>query len=426
MQAGLQTRYTIYEILRILRINTVGFDEVFLEKVENKNFKVSDRKMIHNVVLNSMRYYLFIDEVIKQFSNKLNKSSNSYYLLLSAITQLLILNFKDFAVINSTVELAKDKRINAPTKFINAILRNINRNKSELSKINYNFSKLPLWFTKRVSSWNTNQKNKFIRTICEEPDLHIVFKNKKDINKITSNKIQTSDHSIVIKKSISIKNIEGFKEGLWWVQDFAAMMPLYLIKNIKNKYVADVCAAPGGKTFQLLSYGAKVKAIEKSSKRMEIMKKNLRRLKFNCEVEINDFQKLNDKQKYDLIVLDAPCSSIGTIRRHPEIFFRKKFPDLNKITLMQTQLLEKSKSLLKKNSYLIYMVCSFLQEEGKIQIKNFLKQNKNFSHIKFSSNLTKYTNNFTDKNGFYYVIPSKLDNNVLIDGFFAAILKKNV
>ena len=146
-------------------MNTVGFDEVFLEKVENKNFKVSDRKMIHNVVLNTMRYYLFIDEVIKQFSNKLNKSSNSYYLLLSAITQLLILNFKDFAVINSTVELAKDKRINAPTKFINAILRNINRNKSELSKINYNFSKLPLWFTKRVSSWNTNQKNKFIRTI---------------------------------------------------------------------------------------------------------------------------------------------------------------------------------------------------------------------------------------------------------------------
>ena len=131
-------------------------------------------------------------------------------------------------------------------------------------------------------------------------------------------------------------------------------------------------------------------------------------------------------RKFETVILDAPCSSIGTIRRHPEIFFRKKIPDLNKITLMQAQLLEKSKSLLKKNSYLIYMVCSFLQEEGKIQIKNFLKQNKNFSHIKFSSNLTKYTNNFTDKNGFYYVIPSKLDNNVLIDGFFAAILKKNV
>ena len=104
-----------------------------------------------------MRYHLFIDEIIKKFSTRLNKSSESYYLLLSAITQLLILNFKDFAVINSTVELAKNKDINAPEKFINAVLRNISRNKSKLSKINYNFSRLPLWFTKKVSYWNESQ-----------------------------------------------------------------------------------------------------------------------------------------------------------------------------------------------------------------------------------------------------------------------------
>ena len=159
---------------------------------------------------------------------------------------------------------------------------------------------------------------------------------------------------------------------------------------------------------------------------MELMKKNLRRLKYDCEIEVIDLLKIDNQLKYDLVILDAPCSSIGTVRRHPEILFRKKIPDLKKITFLQAQLLEKSKSLLKKNGILIYMVCSFFHEEGEKQIKKFLKKNKNFSHIKFSSNLTKYTNNFTDKNGFYYVIPSKLDNNVLIDGFFAAILKKNV
>ena len=426
MQAGLHTRYIIHEILKILRTHPVDFDEVFLEKIEYQSFKTSDRKMIHNVVLSAMRYHLHVNEVIKKFSKKLDKSSNSYYLLLSAITQLLILNFKDFAVINSTVELAKDKRINAPDKFINAILRNICRHKSELLKINYNFSRLPSWFTKRVSSWNTKQKDRFIKTIREEPDLHIVFKNKKDINKITSKKIQTSDYSIAIKKSISINSIEGFKEGLWWIQDFAVMMPLYLMKDIKNKNVADICAAPGGKTFQLLSYGAKVKAIEKNNKRAELMKENLRRLKLNCEIEVKDLQKINDKQKYDLIVLDAPCSSIGTIRRHPEIFFRKQIPDLNKITHIQAQLLEKSKSLLKKNGILIYMVCSFFHEEGKIQIKKFLKNNKNFSLKKISSGEIGYMQHFIDKNGYYYVIPSKLENNVLIDGFFTAKLKRNV
>jgi len=426
VQAGLQTRYTIHKILRQLRLDTIGFDEVFLEKVVKKNFKDNDRKMIHSVVLNAMRYHLFIDEIIKKFSTRLNKSSESYYLLLSAITQLLILNFKDFAVINSTVELAKNKDINAPEKFINAVLRNISRNKSKLSKINYNFSRLPLWFTKKVSYWNKSQKNEFSKTICEEPDLHIVFKNKKDLNKITSKKIQTSDCSIVIKNSMTINNIEGYNKGLWWVQDFATMLPLYLINNTKNKYIADICAAPGGKTFQLLSYGAKVKAIDKNVKRMELMKKNLQRLKYNCEIEIKDFLKFNKKQKYDMIVLDAPCSSIGTIRRHPEIFFRKKTPNFSKIRLIQKQLLEKAKSLVKINGILIYMICSFFHEEGIIQINNFLKENKNFSQIKFSSNKLKYTKNFIDEKGFYYVIPSKLDNHVLIDGFFAAILKKNV
>ena len=243
---------------------------------------------------------------------------------------------------------------------------------------------------------------------------------------LTNDKIQTSNCSIAIKNSLPIKDIYGYSEGLWWVQDFATMLPLYLINNTKDKNIADICAAPGGKTFQLLSYGAKVKAIDKNVKRMELMKKNLYRLKYNCDIEIKDFLKFKKKQKYDFIVLDAPCSSIGTIRRHPEIFFRKKIPDFSKIRLIQKQLLERAKSLVKRNGFLIYMICSFFHEEGIIQINNFLKENKNFSQIKFSSNKLKYTKNFIDEKGFYYVIPSKLDNHVLIDGFFAAILKRNV
>ena len=76
---------------------------------------------------------------------------------------------------------------------------------------------MPLWFTEKVSYWNKIQKNEFTKTICEEPDLHIVFKNKKDLNEITSKKVQTSDHSIFIKKSVTINNIEGYNKGLWWV-----------------------------------------------------------------------------------------------------------------------------------------------------------------------------------------------------------------
>ena len=95
--------------------------------------------------------------------------------------------------------------------------------------------------------------------------------------------------------------------------------------------------------------------------------------------------------------MDAPCSSIGTIRRHPEIFFRKKIPNFNKIKLIQKQLLEKAKFLVKKNGILIYMICSFFYEEGIMQINDFLKENKNFSQINFSSNKLKYTKKFIIK-----------------------------
>ena len=203
------------------------------------------------------------------------------------------------------------------------------------------------------------------------------------------------------------------------------MMPLYLTKNINNKITADLCSAPGGKLFQLIKYGASVKAFEKNNNRAKLMKNNLNRLKLDCGLEIKDILEIDNKQKFDLIILDAPCSAIGTIRRHPEILFRNISPNFKQITSIQTKLLEKAKSLLNKNGMLIYIVCSFFKEEGEIQILNFLNHNKNFSLSKFSSNNKTYKKLLINNKGFYFVLPSKLDNNVLVDGFFAAKLKKN-
>ena len=168
------------------------------------------------------------------------------------------------------------------------------------------------------------------------------------------------------------------------------MIPLHLLKNIKNKLTADLCAAPGGKTFQMLSYGAKVVAYEKNRVRAKLMQENLIRLKLNCKINIQNVFNINNKNKFDLVILDAPCSSIGTIRRHPEIFFRKSEPNFNKIISLQEKLLDKAVKILNINGILIYMVCSFLADEGKHQIVNFLKKNKNFNLIKFSSTIKNF------------------------------------
>ena len=427
MKKGIKTRYIIFKILKILKNRNINLDLIFSEKINNKKILKSDRKMIKNIVLNSMRYHFSLEEIIKKNTKKISFSSDTYFLLISALTQLLILNFKNFAVIDSTVELAKNKKINSSPKFINGFLRNIDRQNKTKVLINNHFIKLPIWFRKKVSSWDKKQKINFSETITQEPPIHIVFKDKNDLKQISINNIKTSDYSFALKEKLSIKEIPKYNEGIWWVQDYSTMAPLNLIKNIKNKIIADLCAAPGGKTFQLLAKGAKVHAYEKSADRVLIMKKNLHRLKFTsqCQINIKDVLEIDDSIKYDMVILDAPCSAIGTIRRNPEIFYRKFSPNFSKILNIQYKLLQKAKNLLKPKGELIYMVCSFLKNECEDQIYKFLKENKNFKKITFASTKNNSNSLHINEDGFYLTVPSRLSNKVLIDGFFAARLIKN-
>tara|TARA_Y100001970_G_scaffold294009_1_gene445783 strand:- start:17626 stop:18912 length:1287 start_codon:yes stop_codon:yes gene_type:complete len=423
---GLLTRYIAYNILKKLRNKALSFKGVFSQYIKKYDLDNSDKKMIQNIVLNSMRNKINIEEILKIYIKKFEIDNNSYFLLLGAITQLIYLNFKPYAVINSSVELAKHPKIRAPKNFINAILRKIDKDKKKLLHVSGNYTKLPNWFKNKTKKWTVIDKLKFIKTISEEPNIHLVFKKKEDLNKINREIIKTSNNSGVLKKHESLIEIPDYKFGKWWVQDYSAMTPIMLLDKIKNKKVIDLCSAPGGKTFVLVNKGAKVTAVEKDNERINQLKDNLLRLNFNCNILNSDALKINEKNKYDIVILDAPCSSIGTIRRHPEIFYRKIFPNFNKLTLIQSKLLEKAKKLVNKKGEIIYMVCSFLKEEGEIQIKNFLKKNKNFRIEKFKiTNNFKDLNNLIDKNGYFYTQPKKLSNGVLIDGFFAAKIINN-
>ena len=154
------------------------------------------------------------------------------------------------------------------------------------------------------------------------------------------------------------------------------------------------------------------------------MKKNLKRLGYNIEIINNDICKINLKKKFDVVLLDAPCSSVGTIRRNPEIFYRKQPPNFNNIINIQDQLLNKAKTLVKKNGIILYMVCSFLKEECENQINLFLKKNKNFRLEKFNSD-NEFYKKFINKTGNIYILPQKVHEKFFIDGFFAAKITKN-
>ena len=185
----------------------------------------------------------------------------------------------------------------------------------------------------------------------------------------------------------------------------------------------DACAAPGGKSCQILSKKLNVVLNDKNKNRIQTLKTNLKRLKLNAQILNKDFTKFDNKMKYDVIIIDAPCSAIGTIRRNPEIFFKNKGPNFNELLSLQENMLEKASYLLNTNGFIIYMTCSFLQIETIDQVEKFLKLKNNFllSNFKLNENNRNYSKLI--KNNFMITIPNKIfDYN--IDGYFAAFLKK--
>jgi 16S rRNA (cytosine967-C5)-methyltransferase len=342
-------------------------------------------------------------------------------LLLSAITQILYLDFKDYAVTNDTVEVAKIKKLNP--SLINSLLKNVIKNKDVINKKKFNQSSVPLWFVRALKK-NRLSLQKIIENIGDEPSLHLVFKNRNLLETFKEENKKSTDLSTFILNKKKIKDLDGYDEGNWWVQDLSSMLPIYLSPEIKFKKVLDMCAAPGGKAFQTICSDNDVTLNDISLKRSKKLKTNLNRLNFCNEIQNYNALDMPEIEKFDVIILDSPCSGVGTLRRNPEILFKKKPPDLNFLTEVQNNLINKAAKLLNKNGVLIYMVCSFFYDETK-NIKNkFLHENKNFSHHKFNLHSNYIFKEFLDNDGDIFCIPSKF-SNYMVDGFYSVKFIKN-
>ncbi|MDC3131951.1 methyltransferase domain-containing protein, partial [Pelagibacteraceae bacterium] len=392
----------IHNILYEIYILGITIDNAF-KKIDNKKISQRDIDFINNVSLNSMRYYIHSKKILLKYVKKRPKIHEEI-LLCCAITQIVFLDFKEYAVINSSVEVSK--KLKLFHGFINACLRKISKNKNELKKIKISYEDLPLWFKQKTQNLSQKQIKIFLENFHDEPNLHLVFKNKKFLLNFEEKILKTSEISGFLIERKRVEMISSFNRGEWWVQDFSSSFPLNNIENsIIDKSCFDVCAAPGGKSFQILSKNKKIILNDKSKRRIEILKKNLNRLNFNPLVTNLDINTLNTKQKYDFIILDAPCSAIGTIRKNPEIFYRKQQPNLKKIIQTQRKMLLSASKLLKENGIILYMVCSFLKEETTDQINYFLDNNKNFNLRNFSLKDKYSSNSFLIQDKAMFTLP---------------------
>jgi len=420
MRKSVKVRVLIFDILNEIHQKNINFDDGFLNLTKNLKLDDRDRSMIYNIVLNSIRYNFFISDVLNNFLQK-KTSLRIRILLLSAITQILYLDFKNYAVTNDTVEVAKIKKLNPG--LVNSLLKNIIKNKKTINIKKFNESFIPSWFIDTIKKNRLNLKE-IIENITNEPSLHLVFKNKNLLDVFKEGHEKTTELSAFILNRKKITDLEGYKKGHWWVQDLSSMLPIHLSPEIKSKKVLDMCAAPGAKSFQTICSDNNVTLNDINLKRTKILRANLNRLNFNNEIKNYNALEFPEIEKFDVIVLDSPCSGVGTLRRNPDILFKKKPPDIDFLTKVQENLINKAARLLNINGIIIYMVCSFLYDETKSIKNKFLDKNKNFSqhHFKLGSN-----NNFKDyldNDGDIFFIPSKF-KNYMVDGFYSVKFIRN-
>ena len=235
-------------------------------------------------------------------------------------------------------------------------------------------------------------------------------------------------------KSASVPSLPGFEDGEWWVQDLSAALPAKLLKDIEDKRVIDICAAPGGKTAQLVSAGAEVTALDISANRLKRLTDNMNRLKMSVDIIAADArawwaEEGGDSERFDAVLLDAPCSATGTLRRHPDVVWHRTPEDVLRLNKTQTELLETALDMLDEGGELVYCVCSLSKAEGVAQIRNFLNHHHQFklqplTVSEIGALQCPELASAINKEGCLQTLSSMLPSYGGIDSFFIAKLQK--
>src|SRR5476651_1244167 len=296
-------------------------------------------------------------------------------ILLIGAAQILWLDVPDHAAVDLSVRLAQaDRRAARYAGLINAVLRRVTQSKTA-ALANISTRDTPKWL---VARWTKRYGAETARAIAaangHEPalDLTVKFDAESWAERLRGRVLPTGTVRTIAHGAISL--LPGFNEGAWWVQDAAASLPVRLLGDVRGKDVADLCAAPGGKTAQLAFAGARVTAVDRSAGRLNRLRENLTRLVLQAETVTADALDWQGGP-FDAVLLDSPCSSTGTIRRHPDVPWLKSEADLAVLTSLQQRLLDRAVDLLKPGGMLVYCVCSLEPEEGVDQIAALLALN---------------------------------------------------
>ncbi len=392
-----------------------------------------DRGLVRAILTTALRHRMAIQALIDaRLDRKLpgNAAALNHILHVGA-AQLLFLDIPDSAAVDLAVTHAKaDPRTRRFANLVNAVLREIGRRKERaLPAVLAKKVEAPNWFAERLeAAYGKDQALAILDMHRHEAAIDLTVKSDPQgwAEKLGGFVLPTGSVRLT---SIDgpVSELPGFTDGEWWVQDAAAALPARLMGDISGLRVADICAAPGGKTAQLAQAGARVVAIEKVPNRAKRLAGNLERLKLSAEIVVADLFEHRPDELYDAVLLDAPCSSTGTIRRHPDVLWTKTPDDIARLAGLQRRMLDHAATLVNPGGTILFCNCSLDPEEGEVMIAKALTENGKLERVPFAAGEFPIVDNFLDGDGAVRTTPAGLPDSdpkrAGLDGFYAVRLR---
>ncbi|RUW57748.1 RsmB/NOP family class I SAM-dependent RNA methyltransferase [Mesorhizobium sp. M7A.F.Ca.US.008.03.1.1] len=399
-----------------------------------KALDLRDRGLVRAILVTALRYRMTISGLLARRVEKPlppNATALSHILHVAA-AQILFLDIPDSAAVDIAVTHAKsDPRTQRFSGLVNGVLRTLARAKeTELPAALAATDEAPKWFSDRLKTTYGNEKAGQILE-AHRVEAPVDFSVKADpglwAEKLGGIVLQTG--TVRVENLIGpVTELPGFAEGAWWVQDAAASLPARLFGDVTGLRVADLCAAPGGKTAQLIVAGAKVTAVDTSKNRLVRLTQNLDRLGLSAEIVQADLLKYEPEELFDAVLLDAPCSSTGTVRRHPDVPWTKTAADVEKLADLQRRLLARTVTLVKPGGRIVFSNCSLDPLEGENLYRAFLAGTPEISNDPLRQGEIAGIDPFLTPQGTLRTTPADLDLGAPersgLDGFFAARMRR--
>lgn len=385
-----------------------------------------DRAFARAIAATSLRRFGQAEAVLDTFLSKplAETSPGARALLVTGAAQMLWLDTPPHAAVSAAVELAGERADSRKLKgLINAVLRKVAKDGPARLARTTPRDNLPAWMR---DSWRAAygpaRLGRIADALTRTPPLDLTLRDPAE----TQVWAKRLDARILPSGSLrreqigDVTRLPGFETGAWWAQDAAAALPARLLDARKGEHVVDLCAAPGGKTLQLAATGARVTAIDISDKRLDRLRENLDRCGFQARVVATDGRGWTPKRPVDAVLLDAPCTATGTLRRHPEAAWIKQESDVEALRDIQLSLARSAVKMLKPGGRLIVCTCSLQREEGEELAQKILRDNKRLKPAPFSPEQAPGLEEALNDAGQIRTTPALWSELGGVDGFFIA------